>query len=38
VAARNNLATQQHALRIERVFDAPVALVWACWTEQSHLA
>ena len=23
---------------IERVFDAPVALVWKCWTEPKHLA
>lgn len=35
---RNSVATQHHSLRIERTFDAPVALVWACWTEQAHLA
>jgi len=23
---------------IERTFDAPVALVWKCWTESKHLA
>lgn len=24
-------------LRIERVFDAPVELVWRCWTQKEHL-
>jgi len=25
-------------LTLERVFDAPVDLVWRCWTEPEHLA
>lgn len=28
----------EFALSIERVFDAPVALVYAAWTEKKHLA
>jgi uncharacterized protein YndB with AHSA1/START domain len=39
VAARNNLAkADDRTLVLERVFDAPVSLVWKCWTEQPHLA
>jgi uncharacterized protein YndB with AHSA1/START domain len=39
VAPRNNLATvDDRTLLIERVFDAPVALVWKCWTEKEHMA
>ena len=38
MAARNNLAqADDRTLVIERVFDAPVDLVWTCWTEQQHL-
>ena len=29
--------TDTRVLRIERVFDAPVDLVWRCWTEKEHL-
>ena len=35
-AAKSNLA--ERTLTLERVFDAPVALVWRCWTEKEHLA
>ena len=35
--ARNN-AVAGRSLTLERVFDAPVDLVWRCWTEQEHLA
>jgi uncharacterized protein YndB with AHSA1/START domain len=28
----------ERTLKLERVFDAPVALVWRCWTEGEHLA
>lgn len=39
MAPRNSLATaDDRTLFLERVFDAPLALVWACWTEQEHLA
>ena len=39
MAARNSLATaDDRTLVLERVFDAPVGLVWKCWTEQPHLA
>ena len=39
MAPRNNLATvDDRTLLIERVFDAPVALVWKCWTEKEHMA
>jgi uncharacterized protein YndB with AHSA1/START domain len=39
VAARSNLAkADDRTLLIERVFDAPVSLVWKCFTEQEHLA
>ena len=38
MAARNSLATaDDRTLVIERVFDAPVDLVWKCWTEPQHL-
>jgi uncharacterized protein YndB with AHSA1/START domain len=38
VAPRNNLAqADDPALVLERVFDAPIALVWKCWTEKDHL-
>ena len=38
MAPRNNLvATEERTLVIERVFDAPIALVWKCWTEKEHL-
>ena len=36
--ARNSVAAAPRALTLERVFDAPVDLVWRCWTEQEHLA
>jgi uncharacterized protein YndB with AHSA1/START domain len=26
-----------HTLTLERIFDAPIDLVWRCWTEQEHL-
>ena len=29
---------RDRSLTLERVFDAPVDLVWRCWTEQEHLA
>jgi uncharacterized protein YndB with AHSA1/START domain len=29
--------TDTRVLRIERVFDAPIDLVWRCWTEKEHL-
>ncbi len=35
-AARSRLA--ERTLTLERVFDAPVELVWRCWTEKEHLA
>jgi uncharacterized protein YndB with AHSA1/START domain len=38
VAARNSLAkADDRTLSIERTFDAPVALVWKCWTEKEHM-
>jgi uncharacterized protein YndB with AHSA1/START domain len=38
VARRNSLAkTEDRTLVLERVFDAPVSLVWSCWTEKDHL-
>jgi uncharacterized protein YndB with AHSA1/START domain len=38
VALRNSLATvDDRTLVLERLFDAPVALVWRCWTEKEHL-
>jgi uncharacterized protein YndB with AHSA1/START domain len=33
--ARSRLA--ERTLTLERVFDAPVALLWRCWTEGEHL-
>jgi uncharacterized protein YndB with AHSA1/START domain len=30
-------AEKTRVLKIERVFDAPVDLVWRCWTEKQHL-
>jgi uncharacterized protein YndB with AHSA1/START domain len=30
--------TTERALALERIFDAPVDLVWRCWTEKEHLA
>lgn len=39
MAQRNSLAiTDDRTLILERVFDAPIALVWARFTEQEHLA
>src|SRR5882724_12596120 len=29
--------TDTRVLTIERVFDAPVDLVWKCWTQKQHL-
>jgi uncharacterized protein YndB with AHSA1/START domain len=38
VAPRSNLAqADDHALVLERVFDAPITLVWKCWIEKEHL-
>lgn len=38
MAARNSLAkVDDRTLVLERVFDAPIDLVWKCWTEQRHL-
>jgi uncharacterized protein YndB with AHSA1/START domain len=38
VAARNSLVQADHrTLLIERTFDAPVALVWTCWTDKKHM-
>ena len=36
--ARNSVAAAPRTLILERVLDAPVDLVWRCWTEQDHLA
>jgi len=36
MVARNNPATER-GLVIERVFDAPVQLVWEAWTDPEHL-
>ena len=36
--ARNSVVAASRSLTLERVFDAPVDLVWRCWTEQEHLA
>jgi len=33
--ARNKPAGR--TLTLERIFDAPIDLVWRCWTEQEHL-
>jgi len=30
--------TAERTLTLERIFDAPVELVWRCWTEKEHLA
>jgi uncharacterized protein YndB with AHSA1/START domain len=35
MAAASKLA--ERTLRLERVFDAPLELVWRCWTEGEHL-
>jgi uncharacterized protein YndB with AHSA1/START domain len=32
----NEQDSPQHDLRIERTFDAPVALVWQLWTDPDH--
>ena len=39
MAEKNNLAQSmtEGCSLIDRVFDAPVDLVWQCWTEQAHL-
>jgi uncharacterized protein YndB with AHSA1/START domain len=38
VGPRNSLAkTEERTLVLDRVFDAPVALLWKCWTEKEHL-
>jgi uncharacterized protein YndB with AHSA1/START domain len=38
VAPRNSVATNDdRTLVITRVFDAPLALVWECWTQKRHL-
>jgi len=38
VAARSNPAAQaERMLTIERTFDAPRSLVFACWTQKEHL-
>jgi uncharacterized protein YndB with AHSA1/START domain len=37
VAARPDPKAEDRTLVIERVFDAPVNLVWRAWTEQKHL-
>lgn len=38
MVARSSLAqADNRTLILERVFDAPVALVWTCWTEKEHL-
>src|SRR5258708_23894405 len=35
-APRSKVADR--ALMLERIFDAPIDLVWRCWTEKEHLA
>jgi uncharacterized protein YndB with AHSA1/START domain len=38
VAARSSLArADDRTLVLERVFDAPLSLMWQCWTEPQHL-
>jgi uncharacterized protein YndB with AHSA1/START domain len=37
VPARNSVAVAPRTLTLERVFDAPVDLVWRCWTESEHM-
>jgi uncharacterized protein YndB with AHSA1/START domain len=38
VTQRNDVATKDdRTLVITRVFDAPLALVWECWTQKQHL-
>jgi uncharacterized protein YndB with AHSA1/START domain len=34
-APRSKIA--ERTLTLERIFDAPVELVWRCWTEKEHL-
>jgi uncharacterized protein YndB with AHSA1/START domain len=34
-AARSKVA--ERTLTLERIFDAPIELVWRCWTEKEHL-
>ena len=29
--------TKTQTLSLTRIFDAPVDLVWRCWTEKQHL-
>lgn len=35
--ATRNLATRDDELRIERTFDAPLALVWRLWEDRDHM-
>lgn len=35
--ARNSVVAASRSLTLERVFDAPVDLVWRCWTEAEHM-
>lgn len=34
---KRNLATREDELRLERTFDAPLALVWRLWEDQTHM-
>jgi len=34
---KRNLATRNDDLRLERTFDAPLALVWRLWEERDHM-
>lgn len=34
---KRNLATRDDELRLERTFDAPLALVWRLWEERDHM-
>ena len=34
---KRNLATRDDELRLERTFDAPLALVWRLWEDHTHM-
>ncbi len=37
-AAESTITTDARGVQLERIFDAPLALVWQAWTEAEHFA